>query len=56
MNGLLPISSICLDSDLILRRATENPTVTCDVKQHCVFSLQCYILTSWSTVNASYVT
>ena len=41
MNGSPAMSSVRLDSDLLLRSATENPTAICDVvKQHCVFSLQ----------------
>ena len=31
MNGALAVSGICLDSGLILRSATENPTEICDV-------------------------
>ena len=57
MNGSLAMSSICLDSDSILRSATENPTAICDVvKQHYVFSLQYSISTSGSILNAPFVT
>ena len=55
MNGLPALSSICSDSDLILKIATENPTAIGDIKQHCVFSLQHSISTSASTLNASFV-
>lgn len=55
MNGSTSMSSMCLDSDLILRSATENPKAICDVvKQHCVFSQQYSISTSGSTLNASF--
>ena len=51
------MSSIFLDSDLILRSATENPTaISSIVKQDCAFSLQYSISTSGSTLNASLVT
>ena len=57
MNGSLAVSSTYLESDLVLRSATGNPTVVCDVvKQHCIFCLQYYISTSGSTLNASFVT
>ena len=53
MNGSLAMSSIRLESDLILRSGTENPVAICDfVKQHCVFSLQYSVSTSGSTLNA----
>ena len=48
MNGALAMLGICLDSDLILRSATENSTEICDVvKQHSI---------SGSELNASFVT
>ena len=57
MNGSLAVSSTYLESDLVLRSATGNPTAVCDVvKQHCIFCLQYYISTSGSTLNASFVT
>ena len=57
MNGSPTMSSICSDSDLILKSATEDPTVFYDiVKQHCLFSLQYSILISGSALNASFVT
>ena len=57
MNGSLAMSSMCLDSNLILRSATENPTAICDiVKQHCAFSLRDSISTSGSPLNDSFVT
>ena len=56
-NGLPAMSSLYLDSDPILKRATENPTAICDVvKQHCVISLQYFISTYGSTLNATFVT
>ena len=57
MNGSTPMSSMCLDSDLMLRSATENPKAICDVvKQNCVFSQQYSISTSGSALNASFFT
>ena len=56
MNGSPAMSIICLDSDLILGSAIENPTSSCDVvKQHCDFSLQYSISSSGSTLNASFI-
>ena len=50
------ISSMCLNNELILRSATENPTAICDVfKQYCVFSLQYFIETFGSKLNVSIV-
>ena len=44
MNESPAMSSMCLDSNLILRSASKNPAGICDVvRQYCVFSVQ-YIL------------
>ena len=58
MNGSPAMSIICLESDLILRTATKNPTTICDVvKQHCGWSaILCFNIFIYSKFFFYYLT